>query len=162
MTPTRSIYDFDNGHVHVTLTFTTPALPSNLTTLSQPVTYESWDVHAVDIYTYLNTTSARTPRSDLYQVNDVASSGFTAGSVVGGPFIRLMDDPTTWAKYDTQDTTKLTGSAAADADGHPPHRLVLERHDCHLRGQPDDPRLQPRQLGDRHGRLRHGRHPGST
>ena len=25
--PTRSIYDFDDGHVHVTLTFLTPALP---------------------------------------------------------------------------------------------------------------------------------------
>src|SRR3569623_1724439 len=25
--PTRSIYDFDNGHIHVTMTFMTPALP---------------------------------------------------------------------------------------------------------------------------------------
>ena len=25
--PTRTIYDFDDGHVHVTLTFLTPALP---------------------------------------------------------------------------------------------------------------------------------------
>ena len=48
VTPTRTIYDFDNGHVHVTMTFTTPVLPNNLDALSRPITYLSWDVHAVD------------------------------------------------------------------------------------------------------------------
>ena len=46
--PTRSIYDFDNGHVHVTLTFLTPALPDNLDVLARPVTYLTWNVRSVD------------------------------------------------------------------------------------------------------------------
>ncbi len=46
--PTRSIYDFDNGSIHVTLTFMTPALPSNLDVLTRPLTYITWDVHSVD------------------------------------------------------------------------------------------------------------------
>src|SRR5437588_7917333 len=37
--PTRSIYDFDNGHVHITLTFMTPALPDDLDVLARPLTY---------------------------------------------------------------------------------------------------------------------------
>ena len=33
------IYDFDDGHVHVTLTFLTPALPEDLDVLARPLTY---------------------------------------------------------------------------------------------------------------------------
>jgi Domain of unknown function (DUF4965)/Domain of unknown function (DUF5127)/Domain of unknown function (DUF1793)/Domain of unknown function (DUF4964) len=46
--PTRTIYDFGNGHVHVTLTFMTPALPADLDVLSRPLTYVTWDVRSVD------------------------------------------------------------------------------------------------------------------
>ena len=46
--PTRSIYDFDDGHVHVTLTFMTPALPDSLDILARPLTYLTWDVRSVD------------------------------------------------------------------------------------------------------------------
>ena len=46
--PTRSIYDFDDGHVHVTLTFLTPALPEDLDVLARPLTYLTWDVRSVD------------------------------------------------------------------------------------------------------------------
>ncbi len=46
--PTRSIYDFDNGQVHVTLTFMTPALPHDLDVLARPVTYLTWSVKSVD------------------------------------------------------------------------------------------------------------------
>ena len=48
VTPTRSIYQFENPSVHVTLTFMTPALPSDLDTLARPVTYLTWDVRSVD------------------------------------------------------------------------------------------------------------------
>ncbi|MDB5356033.1 MAG: Glutaminase [Phycisphaerales bacterium] len=55
--PTRSIYDFDDGHVHVTLTFMTAALPDDLEALAQPLSYITWQVrstdgagHAVSIY----------------------------------------------------------------------------------------------------------------
>ena len=46
--PTRTIYDFENPAVHVTLTFMTPKLPSDLDIYGRPVTYLTWDVHAVD------------------------------------------------------------------------------------------------------------------
>jgi hypothetical protein len=46
--PTRSIYDFDNGHVHVTMTFMTAALPTDLNALARPLSYITWDVRSVD------------------------------------------------------------------------------------------------------------------
>jgi len=46
--PTRSIYDFDNGQVHVSMTFMTPALPEDLSAFSLPLSYITWTVHSVD------------------------------------------------------------------------------------------------------------------
>ncbi|HSI72463.1 MAG TPA: DUF4965 domain-containing protein, partial [Fimbriimonas sp.] len=46
--PTRTIYTFENGQVHVRLTFTTPTLPHNLDVLSRPVTYITWEAKSRD------------------------------------------------------------------------------------------------------------------
>ena len=46
--PTRSIYQFENAQVHVTLTFMTPALPNDLDAFSLPLSYLTWDVKAMD------------------------------------------------------------------------------------------------------------------
>jgi hypothetical protein len=46
--PTRSIYQFDNGQVHVTLTFMSPALPHDLDALSLPLSYLTWEVKSAD------------------------------------------------------------------------------------------------------------------
>jgi len=46
--PTRTIYDFEDAGIHLTLTFFTPALPQDLDILSRPVSYVSWDVHSAD------------------------------------------------------------------------------------------------------------------
>jgi hypothetical protein len=46
--PTRSVYDFDDGQVHVNLTFMTPALPDDLEAFSLPLSYLTWQVRAVD------------------------------------------------------------------------------------------------------------------
>jgi hypothetical protein len=46
--PTRTIYDFENPTVHVTLTFVTPALPTDVDVLSRPLTYLTWDVRSLD------------------------------------------------------------------------------------------------------------------
>ena len=46
--PTRSIYDFEDTGVHVTLTFMTPSLPTDIDVLSRPITYLTWDVRATD------------------------------------------------------------------------------------------------------------------
>lgn len=46
--PTRTVYEFANAAVKVTLTFMTPALPEDLDVLSWPVTYVVWDVASAD------------------------------------------------------------------------------------------------------------------
>jgi hypothetical protein len=46
--PTRSVYEFDDSHVHVTLTFMTAALPHDLDVLTRPLSYITWQVRAVD------------------------------------------------------------------------------------------------------------------
>ena len=55
--PTRTICHFGSPQVELTLTFMTPALPSDLEVLSRPVTYVTWEVksadakqHAVQVY----------------------------------------------------------------------------------------------------------------
>ena len=48
VTPTRSIYDFENKQVHVTLTFETPAMPDDVNTLTRPATYLIWQVRSTD------------------------------------------------------------------------------------------------------------------
>ena len=48
ITPTRTLYKFQNNQVEIALTFTTPALPNNLDVLSRPLTYISWTVKAID------------------------------------------------------------------------------------------------------------------
>ncbi len=46
--PTRTIYHFENSEVRVTLTFTTPELPDDLSVLARPVTYLTWEVQSKD------------------------------------------------------------------------------------------------------------------
>ncbi len=47
-TPTRSIYRFTNGKVEVSLTFLSPAIPSDLSVLSLPLNYITWSVRSAD------------------------------------------------------------------------------------------------------------------
>jgi len=46
--PTRSIYQFDNQAIHVTLTFMSAALPHDVNVLTRPLSYVTWDVKSVD------------------------------------------------------------------------------------------------------------------
>jgi hypothetical protein len=46
--PTRTIYSFANSQIHVSLTFTTPALPDDLDILARPVTYLTWQAASLD------------------------------------------------------------------------------------------------------------------
>jgi hypothetical protein len=48
VTPTRSIYEFEDSKIHLTLTFMTAALPHDLDVLSRPVTYITWTARSVD------------------------------------------------------------------------------------------------------------------
>ena len=46
--PTRSIYDFQDAQVHITMTFMTPALPDDLDVLTRPLSYVTWEARSVD------------------------------------------------------------------------------------------------------------------
>ncbi len=46
--PTRTIYEFEGGGIHITLSFLTPLLPSDLDLMSWPVTYLSWEARSLD------------------------------------------------------------------------------------------------------------------
>src|SRR5580658_10752742 len=48
VTPTRSIYEFENDKVHVTLTFMRPALPDDLEAMALPLSYITWEVRSLD------------------------------------------------------------------------------------------------------------------
>lgn len=48
ITPTRTIYQFENGMVCVQLTFTTPLLLDNLKLMSRPVSYIEYDIKVID------------------------------------------------------------------------------------------------------------------
>ncbi len=48
VTATRSVYEFDNGQIHLTLSFKSPALPDDLEALTRPVNYIEWTVKSAD------------------------------------------------------------------------------------------------------------------
>ena len=48
VTPTRSIYEFENQQVHVTMTFMRPALPNDLEAMALPISYITWEVRSTD------------------------------------------------------------------------------------------------------------------
>ncbi len=46
--PTRTLYEFEDSRVHVSMTFMTPALPDDLEAFSLPLSYLTWQVRSVD------------------------------------------------------------------------------------------------------------------
>jgi hypothetical protein len=46
--PTRTIYEFDDARIHITLIFMTTALPDDLSAFSQPLSYVTWEFRSVD------------------------------------------------------------------------------------------------------------------
>lgn len=58
-------------------------------------------------YDYLNETTTRDPISDSYITDNVRSGGMHARPVVGGFFIKMLDDMKTWKKWASRDTHKL-------------------------------------------------------
>ena len=90
--PTRSIYDFDNGHVHVTLTFLSPDLPHDLDALTRPLSYLTWNVRSVD-----------GARHDV-SVYDSASSQLS---------VNTLDQSVTWSR---EKAGKLTAMKVGTVD----------------------------------------------
>ncbi|MFH0760059.1 MAG: DUF4965 domain-containing protein [Bacteroidota bacterium] len=48
VSPTRTIYVFENSNIRITLTFTSPLLPDDMDLISRPVTYIGWKVESID------------------------------------------------------------------------------------------------------------------
>ena len=64
------------------------------------------------LYDFLHDSPTRVPMSDWYWTKDAKQAGFQARSVVGGVFIKLMADPTTWKKWASRDRAHASGWAA--------------------------------------------------
>ena len=59
------------------------------------------------IWTYLDTTTNRQPMVDSYVTNKIGSNGMHARPVVGGVFIRMLDDRSIWRKWARQGDQKV-------------------------------------------------------
>jgi hypothetical protein len=124
--PTRSIYEFDDSHVHVTMTFMTPALPHNLDVLTRPVTYITWDVRAVDgaahgVSIYDSTSSqltVNTPQQKVQWGRDTAEGlvALRVGTVDQTLFQPAGDDTRiTWGyAYEAAPTGHTTATIGDD------------------------------------------------
>jgi hypothetical protein len=63
------------------------------------------------IVRFINHTPDRSPLTDWYQTKTAKKVGFTARSVVGGVFMRMLYDKPIWQKYAQRDQTKASGWA---------------------------------------------------
>ena len=65
------------------------------------------------IYDYLNDTTARLPFVDSYVTDNRRSDGMRARPVIGGVFIKMLEDPSTWKKWAGRDRFRLGEYAPA-------------------------------------------------
>jgi hypothetical protein len=61
------------------------------------------------IVKFLNDTPQRVPMGDWFRTEVPDKEGFQARSVVGGVFIKLLDNPGVWKKYAGRDKLKVGG-----------------------------------------------------
>ncbi|HEX3717511.1 MAG TPA: DUF5127 domain-containing protein [Verrucomicrobiae bacterium] len=156
VTPTRSIYQFEDSKVHVTLTFMTAALPDDLDVLSRPLSYITWTIraidggkHAVSIYDSTSSELAVNKRDEKVQ--------WSRGKAGGLTFLRVGTDkqPILGSKgddhridwgyaYASARTKKAVSTAAIG-----PNDTLLQGfvQDGELPGQDDD--RMPRPVTDR-------------
>jgi Domain of unknown function (DUF1793)/Domain of unknown function (DUF4965) len=65
------------------------------------------------IFDYLNETTARLPFVDSYVTDDPKSDGMRARPVIGGVFIKMLEDAAMWKKWASRDQTPLGRYAPA-------------------------------------------------
>ncbi|MGV3613759.1 MAG: glutaminase domain-containing protein [Fimbriimonas sp.] len=61
------------------------------------------------IVKFMNATPDRVPMTDWFRTEVPRKEGFQARSVVGGVFIKMLEDPTLWRKYAMRDKRKVGG-----------------------------------------------------
>ena len=66
-------------------------------TLSE--SHEDFETLVSPVYDFLHQTPDRVPMTDWYWTLDAKHRGFQARSVVGGVFIKMLDDPAVWKKW---------------------------------------------------------------
>jgi hypothetical protein len=97
VTPTSTIYSFQNEKVHVTLTFLRPALPNDLDAMALPLTYLTWRVISAD---------GQKHQVELY---DSTSSQLA---------VNKSDEPVSWARAKAGKLTVLrVGTVSQDVLG---------------------------------------------
>ena len=128
VTATRSIYEFEDSAVHVTLSFMTPSLPHDLNVLARPVTYLTWSVrsvdgrpHAVSIYDSTSSELAVNTPSQTVTWSREAMGPLTALRVGtdAQTLLRPAGDDTRidWGyAYTVAPAAEAKGAAGADAD----------------------------------------------
>ncbi len=72
---------------------------------------EDFDALIAPTIAFLNSTEQRIPMTDWHDTSRPRHVGFQARSVVGGVFIKLLDDPATWRKWVARDRSRPTGYA---------------------------------------------------
>lgn len=80
--PTRTIYEYSDAGVGLTLTFTTPVLPDDLDLVGSPITYLTWEARAVD---------GKEHEVSLYYDNSAELAVNTADQKVSWSRVRLSD-----------------------------------------------------------------------
>jgi hypothetical protein len=65
-----------------------------------------FDAIVAPVFDFLNDTPHRVPMSDWYWTHDATKTGFQARSVVGGVFLRLLDDDAVWRKWAGRGATR--------------------------------------------------------
>ena len=51
------------------------------------------------VYRFVDATPQRVPLTDWYMTTDASMRGFQARPVIGGVFIKMLDDPHVWRKW---------------------------------------------------------------
>jgi hypothetical protein len=70
-----------------------------------------FDALIAPVVKFLDATPQRVPMTDWFRTVVPDKEGFQARSVVGGVFIKMLDDPATWKKYAARDRMKVGGWA---------------------------------------------------
>ena len=72
---------------------------------------EDFESLVAPVVHFIDQTPDRSPLTDWYQTKTARKVGFTARSVVGGVFMRMLYDQQVWQKYAKRDKTKAAGWA---------------------------------------------------